>query len=129
VLDFGIAKVLQDPHLHSETAATQTVEQATVAGVIVGTLFYMSPEQAQGRTVDWRTDIFSLGVVLYEGLSGKRPFGGNNTLEVIHSIHYDNPAPLPNISPGLQDILDKALAKDPEENTKTQPILHSTCVD
>ena len=115
VLDFGIAKVLQTPHIDSENLPTQTIEQQTQTGIVLGTPFYMSPEQAQGRSVDWRTDIFALGVVLYEALAEKRPFNGNSTVEVMHAVINENPSPLKNTSPALQDILEKALAKLPDE--------------
>ena len=113
VLDFGIARRLQAHHEASENVATETVEHRTDVGVIMGTPFYMSPEQAAGRSVDWRTDIFSLGVVLYEVLSGKRPFSGTNTLDILHAVIHQTPPPLDRNE--FQDILEKALAKDPEE--------------
>lgn len=114
ILDFGIAKLLPDQQESSDNVPTQTLERRTETGIVMGTPFYMSPEQAQGRPADWRTDIFALGVVLYEAIIGKRPFAGNNTLEVMHSLLYETP-PVADVSPALQDILDKALAKDPED--------------
>ena len=80
----------------------------------MGTVAYMSPEQASGRELDHRTDIFSLGVVLYEMLAGQRPFRGTSQVETMHAIINDPPPPLSQ-PPELQDILDKALAKDPKE--------------
>jgi serine/threonine protein kinase len=92
VLDFGLAK------LKPEAAAAATTvlgnESLTVRHTVVGTAAYMSPEQAEGKAVDHRTDIFSLGVVLYEMACGQRPFGGDTVFSVISSIIKDAPAPL-----------------------------------
>ena len=86
----------------------------TEPGMVMGTAAYMSPEQAGGREVDHRTDIFSLGVVLYEMLAGQRPFRGASQVETMHAIINNPPLPLSQ-PPELRDILDKALAKDPKE--------------
>ena len=79
---------------------------------MLGTLAYMSPEQAAGREMDHRTDIFSLGVVLHEILSGRRPFQGSSSVEILHAIMHDAPPPLAGIPPELDEILAKSLAKD-----------------
>src|SRR6185503_18239440 len=89
VLDFGIAKLVDMP----STEATIT-SVPTVAGTILGTAEYMSPEQAEGRPVDARSDIFSFGAVLYEMLAGRRPFGGSTRVGVITAILRDQPTPL-----------------------------------
>ena len=78
----------------------------------MGTASYMSPEQARGQRVDARTDIFSLGVVLYEMLAGQRPFAGVNMIDVLGAILNQEPAPLPDVPAELQRILMKALQKD-----------------
>ena len=86
----------------------------TEPGMVMGTAAYMSPEQAGGREVDHRTDIFSLGVVVYKMLAGQRPFRGASQVETMHAIINNPPLPLSQ-PPELRDILDKALAKDPKE--------------
>ena len=105
VMDFGIAKMMS-------TGMTQ-------AGQILGTPNYMSPEQVKGRPVDGRSDIFSLGVILYELLTGEKPFGGQNITTVIYKIINENPIPPREldaaIHPGLSHITSKALAKNPDE--------------
>ncbi len=94
-------------------------QPGTTPGVILGTVAYMSPEQAAGRQLDQRTDIFSLGLVLYEALTGRRAFPGQTPVDVLHAIINDEPPPAFKISPQLPievaDILDKALAKEPGE--------------
>ena len=102
VLDFGLAKVMT-----AERDVTHTSE-----GVVAGTAAYMSPEQAQGRALDARSDVFSLGAVLYEMLSGARAFGGDTTAEVLSAVLRDDPPPL--IAPDtLGHIVRRCLAKDP----------------
>ena len=115
VLDFGLAK------LKPEVAATDTTCLATPSltrqHTIVGTAAYMSPEQAEGRHVDQRSDIFSLGVVLYEMACGRRPFAGDTAVSLISAIIKDTPARLSDVKrsvpPSLDRIVTKALAKDP----------------
>jgi len=105
VTDFGTAKILQ----------FGTVQQTTH---VMGTPSYMSPEQVKGRPVDGRTDIFSLGVVLYEMLTGEKPFPGQSITTVIYKIVNEEPIPPrqlnPSVHPGLNDIVMRALAKEPE---------------
>jgi serine/threonine protein kinase len=116
VLDFGLAKLL---NVHPDpTGPTRTVLH-TDAGTTLGTVSYMSPEQARGEPVDARTDIWALGVVLYEMIAGRRPFAGQSTSDVIAAILEHDPAPLgrfdPDVPPELQRIVAKALRKDPEQ--------------
>ena len=98
VLDFGLAKVQFDVWNREDTLATRS---ATEEGHIVGTPAYMSPEQAEGKTVDARSDIFSLGIVFYEMLTGERPFGGDSPTLVLSSIVKDTPRPLSEIKPAI----------------------------
>jgi serine/threonine protein kinase len=105
VTDFGTAKILQ----------FGTVQQTTH---VMGTPSYMSPEQVKGRAVDGRSDIFSLGVVLYEMLTGEKPFPGQSITTVIYKIVNEDPIPPrqlnPSIHPGLNEIVLRALSKEPE---------------
>ncbi len=107
ILDFGIAKLA-----HGQTKLTKT-------GTTMGTAAYMSPEQAMGKEVDRRADIWSLGVVLYEMLAGKLPFQGEYEQALIYSILNEEPEPLskarPDASSGLEQIVGQALAKEPAE--------------
>jgi len=101
VLDFGLAKLAPS----GDAEPTQTIE-----GTVLGTAAYMSPEQAQGKPVDERSDIFSFGAVLYELLSGQRPFTGGSTVEVLSSVLRDEPASLNAPGPVL-DIVRRCMAK------------------
>ncbi|HYA63372.1 MAG TPA: serine/threonine-protein kinase, partial [Candidatus Sulfotelmatobacter sp.] len=105
VTDFGTAKILQ----------FGTVQQTTH---VMGTPSYMSPEQVKGRPIDGRTDIFSLGVVMYEMLTGEKPFPGQSITTVIYKIVNEDPIPPrqlnPSLHPGLNEIVMRALAKEPE---------------
>ena len=109
ITDFGTAKILQ-------FGAAQTAQ-------IIGTPSYMSPEQIKGRPVDGRSDIFSLGVVLYEMLTGQKPFPGDSVTTVIYKIVNENPVPAreldSSIHPGLSAVIAKALAKPVEERFQT----------
>ena len=122
LLDFGIAKLAADnsPNESGATDAT-TIKISTAPGIIIGTADYMSPEQARGKTVDARTDIFSFGVMLYELLAGKRPFQGENKLDTIGSILHREAAPLTNfqIPDQLREIVEKCLRKNRDERYQT----------
>ena len=114
--DFGLAKLHESPSLVSN-AVTET---RTRSGVIVGTVAYMSPEQATGRPVDTRSDVFSFGVVLYELLAGRRPFGGPSDLDVLQAIAHRSPDPLPESTPQpLRGLIEKALQKDPANRVQS----------
>jgi serine/threonine protein kinase len=116
VLDFGLAK-LTDQSSSSAEAETRTQRASlTESGAVVGTVAYMSPEQAAGRPVDHRTDIFSAGIVLYEMISGRRPFQGPSHVETMHAIIHDAAPVLGGSNPPeLDEILAKALAKEPKD--------------
>ena len=112
VLDFGLAKLTEQPEAASSYLTTDS-------GIVVGTASYMSPEQARGEKVDARTDIFSLGIVLYELVAGRVPFVGANTFEVVAAILERKPVPLHEAPTELQSIVTKALQKDREQRYQT----------
>jgi serine/threonine protein kinase/tetratricopeptide (TPR) repeat protein len=119
ILDFGLAKLTQpEPDaLDRSRAATLTGE--TEPGVVLGTVGYMSPEQASGRAVDFHSDQFSFGAILYEMVAGKRAFAGASSAETLAAIIRDEPLPLASLNPKapapLRWIVDRCLAKDREE--------------
>ena len=118
VLDFGVAKLRPASALPGGGDEHPTVTAGTTPGVVMGTIGYMSPEQARGATVDHRTDIFSFGCMLYEAAAGRRPFTGDSTVDILHRIIHDDARPLPagtSIPPEMQRIIRKCLAKDPDE--------------
>ena len=115
VLDFGLAKfVSADAHLG--LAATGTFEK-TMAGMVLGTVYYMSPEQALGRPVDGRSDLFSLGVVLYEMLTGRLPFEGQNFPEIVDAIINQPPPAAARFNYALTPDIEAMLRKALEKNT------------
>jgi Tol biopolymer transport system component len=117
VLDFGLAKLLPARE-HVEVQSTQTAFR-TDAGTVVGTIAYMSPEQARGEAVDARTDIWSLGCVLYEMVAGRPPFAARSSSDTLAAILEHDPDLLarfdPDVPSELQRIVGKALRKDPDE--------------
>ena len=124
VLDFGLAKLTGRPPPRSIDAEASTfVAINTEPGVIMGTASYMSPEQARGLEVDTRTDIFSLGVLIYELVAGQLPFAGSNPYEIIASILSDKEAPplagCTEVPAELQRIISKALRKNREQRYQT----------
>ena len=114
VLDFGLAKLVE--RACGPDGETEAREPAlTENGTVMGTVAYMSPEQARGQPLDHRSDIFSLGVMLYEMLAGRLPFRGKSQVETMHAI-INAPTPsLPGQPAEIEEILSKALAKDPTE--------------
>ena len=117
VLDFGLAKWV-DSSMTGQTGEQSTVETAlTREGSIIGTVSYMSPEQAEGKRVDARSDIFSFGSVLYEMLTGKRAFEGRSGISTLSSILRDDVKPIyeaaPDVPPLLEQIVLRCLPKEP----------------
>lgn len=106
ITDFGLARII-----HSN--------QQTASGFVSGTPAYMSPEQARGNKVDHRTDIYSLGIILYELVAGRVPFEGDTAITVIYKHINEVPSPIDNISPALQAVIDRALTKYPEDRYKS----------
>ena len=127
VLDFGLAK------LHGSAAGPEEQELPTQAltqeGMIMGTVPYMSPEQVQSKPVDHRTDIFSLGIILYEMATGKRPFRGDSSADLISSILRDSPRPITELNVDLPDdlgrVVKRCLEKDPGRRFQTSLDLRS----
>ena len=118
VLDFGLAKLIESTlPISSDEAPTRKI--MTGSGMIIGTVGYMSPEQARGQTVDARSDIFNLGAVIYEMVTGQKPFDGETTSDVFAAILKTDPPPLSHLIPEapaeLARIVNKALRKDREE--------------
>ncbi len=124
ILDFGLAKLNPLHNVHSDSGAEEHMSQmATVAqtqaGMVVGTLAYMSPEQARGRPVDHRSDIFSFGITIYEMATGQLPFSGQSPLDTMHAIAFEEVRPLTslrqNLPPELHRIVSRCLRKRPED--------------
>ena len=114
VLDFGLAKRLPTEELAEQQ--TRSADSLTEAGQIVGTLHYLSPEVLRGRAADMRTDVWALGVLLYELATGDRPFQGKTKFEVTSAILEQPPRPLPESVPaGLRSVIERCLAKEPVE--------------
>jgi serine/threonine protein kinase len=126
ILDFGLAKL--DPLRNQESDPGRSAEEhmsqlataaSTQAGMVVGTVAYMSPEQARGREIDHRSDVFSLGVTLYEMATGQLPFKGESPLDTMHAIAFEETRPITvlrqNMPAELQRIISRCLRKRPED--------------
>jgi eukaryotic-like serine/threonine-protein kinase len=115
--DFGLAKLLEN----ANPDVTRTIaEGQTRPGTVIGTIAYMSPEQVSGQNLDGRSDIFSFGVVLYEMVTGRRPFSGKTDLEVMQRVIHGSPEPLgPEVPQALRNVVEKALEKDAAERYQT----------
>jgi predicted Ser/Thr protein kinase len=116
ILDFGLAKLLEPaaPDAPEGISHMETLAK-TQAGFVLGTLRYMSPEQARGQAVDHRSDIFSMGIVLYEMVTGQLPFSGTTALDTLHAIAFEETRPVtalrPNLPPSLQRVVTRCLRK------------------
>ncbi len=121
ILDFGIAKLTEQKKPEIESEDKTAVQVNTTPGMIIGTANYMSPEQAKGKEVDARTDIFSFGVVLYQMIAGGLPFEGGSPLEIIGSILKDEPKTIenPEVPAEVERIIGKTLRKDRNERYQT----------
>jgi len=116
--DFGLARVTTDIEASGESVTTTYV--GTEPGLVVGTIGYMSPEQVSGQRLDARSDIFSFGIVLYELLTGRRPFQGPSAVAVMHAIASEPAPTLPrDIPDGLRAVVERALEKDPARRYQT----------
>ncbi len=132
VLDFGLAKLRRE-EAAIEAADTRTVAELTAPYHVIGTAAYMSPEQAEGGAIDARSDIFSLGVVLYQMATGARPFKGDTAVSVISAILKDTPAPpsaiCPKVPPQLDRIIRRCLAKNPADRYQSAGDLRHDLID
>ena len=130
VLDFGLAKIAQDDA--SEGPDAPTLERLTEAGSVLGTPGFMSPEQLRGKTIDARSDIFSLGVTLYECATGISAFERGTPLEVSLRVVTDTPPPPSELNPAVPPVLDaiiaRAMAKDPAARYQSAQLLHADLV-
>ena len=118
--DFGVAKVNESPSI----AAGAVTETRTREGAIIGTVGYMSPEQATGRAVGASSDVFSFAIVLYEVLVRRRPFEGRTELDLLHATANQSPPPLPaSIPEPLRAIVDQGLRKDPDERATMRELV------
>jgi len=122
VLDFGLAKLVEEAN-GAATGTQLPTTAKTEEGTILGTLSYMAPEQVEGRPADARSDVFSLGVVIYEMATGRRPFGGGSKASLLAAILRDTPPPVTEVNRGLprdlQRIVRRCLAKDPLRRYQT----------
>ena len=118
ILDFGVAK-LRSADDAAAMSDEDTMEQDTSPGTVIGTVGYMSPEQVRGQAVDGRSDIFSLGTLLYEMVAGEHPFRGNSPADTMSAILREDPKDLstinPNVTPGLDRVIRHCMEKSPEQ--------------
>jgi hypothetical protein len=130
VLDFGLAKLVEEV---SEDDLTVSKEEKTAFGQVLGTLAYMSPEQAEGRTVDHRSDIFSLGILLYEMSTGRHPFKGDNNVSTLSAILTATPQPVAEINdslpPELGAVIARCLARSPDDRYPSATELREDLAD
>jgi hypothetical protein len=116
VLDFGLAKQIPKIDENAPTRTFTAVEAATRAGQIVGTAAYMSPEQAEGKPVDARSDLFAFGALLYESLAGRRPFSGDTILSTLASVLKASPEPLRHLRRDVPEHVERVVSRCLEKN-------------
>jgi serine/threonine-protein kinase len=123
ILDFGLAKLVEPDDLE---AATRGLPYRSETGLLMGTVGYMSPEQAAGRAVDFRSDQFAVGCILYEMLSGRQPFRGDTVVDTLHQVMHVEPPPLAGqVSIGISRIVRTCLEKDPQRRYQsTRDLAH-----
>jgi serine/threonine protein kinase/Flp pilus assembly protein TadD len=131
VLDFGLAKLRQPDRVSDQTQLP--TEALTQEGLVLGTIPYMSPEQLEGRQVDHRSDVFSVGIVLHEMITGERPFKGTSSASLITAILRDRPESLSrlraDVPPALERVILRCLQKDPERRYQTAKDLRNELED
>jgi hypothetical protein len=123
ILDFGLAKLVEPPPAKTEQDSQEEVATAIMnrsqPGAVMGTIGYMSPEQALGRAVDQRSDIFAFGCILYEIVTGRKPFAGDSMVDSLHKIIYTPAVPVKDLNQNcpyeIQRIIRRCMAKDPED--------------
>jgi eukaryotic-like serine/threonine-protein kinase len=119
ILDFGLAKLAPPEMKAASLTEMPTASVGTAAGILLGTVGYMSPEQASGKSLDFRSDQFSFGVILYEMATGRRTFGRSTPVETLSAIIREEPEPIGSVNPQapapLRWIIERCLAKNPEE--------------
>jgi eukaryotic-like serine/threonine-protein kinase len=117
ILDFGVAKLRSNDDF--ALSDDDTMEQDTSPGTVIGTVGYMSPEQVRGQSVDGRSDIFSLGTVMYEMVAGEHPFRSDSAADTMSAILREDPTELatlnPNVTPGIERVIRHCLEKSPEQ--------------
>ena len=124
VLDFGLAKLIESPR-PSDDEPTRSLQPQTEEGAVVGTVSYMSPEQAQGQPVDARSDIFSFGALLYEMVTGRRAFKGTSKMSTLAAILNQEPAPLGvKVPQELEKVITRCLRKDPARRFQHMDDVH-----
>jgi serine/threonine protein kinase len=116
LLDFGLAKLIDSPAIDDDRTRTRLAD--TAEGTIVGTAAYMSPEQAEGRALDARSDIFSFGSVLYEMVTGRRAFAGDSAISTLSAVLKEEPKPADEIPSELRKIIARCLRKDPARRSQ-----------
>src|SRR5262245_5062021 len=118
ILDFGLVKLTRPDQESGGTSVPPTLSMATRPGIVMGTVSYMSPEQALGHEVDFRSDQFALGTLLYEMATGRQAFRGESTPQTLTAIIEDDPEPIgrtaPKTPPPLRWVIDRCLAKEPK---------------